>query len=586
MIASDKRARLGALALLAWVASMVVGLVVAFQEPLFFGSGHRSGQGIDFFCVPKAFLNLLAGQSAFDTWGGERLGPHATWFVLHPAVALWLGAYFSWLPAWWAYGAWAAASLLGLGWCGLLLASHVSTPARKVLAFAALLASPITYALLFCGNVHGVIAVAVALVLAGLHELASGARPVAGISPRLKVSLGLLLSLLCKPVLILVAPALLITRATRSAALGSLGAYSVISLTFLLVPALNPEAVGLERLVWLLLHPGWVKVELDVYAQRFVLIPEMLDNAMHWLHMVAQSDNAFDHVQVFSLPVTVRAFFPVSTGVFRWLALLPVVASPLLLRLGEARRPIATAWLVVLALASHFLGYAVAWEYQYSQLLVVAAALLSLSTLRETSPRWLRVALAGLALLYVPTPYLLLKANGFSPGDLLWMRAFRVGPAVLTAVAALGAFVQIMRSATPPETPRQDVEVAPIRHGLPVLGAARARAFAGLLLAPVAVLVATRWFVDDAANASRLEHLINQSRTLLDTRQARASLVPLERARRLAPDTFAVQNNLCVAYGMLERKQEALESCRRAVAIQPESGRARNNLAWVETLSR
>jgi tetratricopeptide (TPR) repeat protein len=585
MIASDARARLGAFALLAWVGLMVVGLGVAFQEPLFFGLGPRSGQGIDFFCVPKAFLNLLAGESAFDTWGGERYGPYATWFVLHPAVALWIGAYLAWLPAWWAYAAWVAASLLGLGTCGLLLAGHVSTPARKVLVFSALLASPITYALLFCGNVHGVIALAVALLLVGLHELASGAPIVAGIPPVLKVALGLLLSLLCKPVLILVAPALLLTRATRSATLGSLAAYAVISLAFLLVPALNPEAVGPGRLLFLLLHPEWVKAQLEVYAQRFVLIPEMLDNAMHWFHMVAQSDNAWDHVQVFSLPVTVRAFMPVPTGMFRWLALLPVVASPLLLRLPEARRPIATEWLVVLALASHFLGYAIAWEYQYSQLLVVAAALLSLSTMRETSPRWLRVALAGLALLYVPTPYLLLKGDGLSPGELLWMRAFRVGPALLTAVAALGAFAQLQRVATPHAARREGVSVAPFPR-LPVLGAATASVFAAVLLAPVAVLAATRLFANEEANASRLDHQINRSRALLDAQQARASLVPLERARRLDPDAFAVQNNLCVAYGMLERREEAMESCRRALAIQPDSGLARNNLAWVETIRR
>ena len=584
-LAAQLPVRLGALALVACVGLMLLGLAVGFHEPIFFATGERGLQGIDFFCVPKAFLNLLAGTSAFDTWGGERHAPYATWFVLHPAVALWLGAYVAWLPAWWGYAAWVVASLLALGACAWSFARQVSTGPRRLLVLGALLASPVTYLLLLCGNVHGVVVLAATLLLVGLHELAGGAPVASRVSPVHKVAAGLLLSLLCKPVLLLVAPALLFARATRAATLGSLVAYALVSLMFLLVPALNPETVGLGRIAWLSTHPEWIRAELDVYAHGFVLLPEMLDNAMHWFHMVAQSGNAWNHVQVFSLPVTLRALLPIPVGAFQWLALLPVVASPLLLRLPEARRPLAISWLVVLALASHFLGYAIAWEYQYSQLLVVAAALLSLSTLREASPRWVTVALSGLALLYVPTPYALLKQDGLSPGDLLWMRAFRVGPALLTAVAALGAFVQLVRA--PAAQERREPSLAPPPRASQALGAAglavRA-ALAAVLLAPVVVLVSARLFATKAASASTVEREIAQSRRRLDAGQARASLVPLERARRLAPDTFAVQNNLCVAYGMLGRREEAVESCRRAVAIEPESSLAKNTLAWVESL--
>ncbi len=584
--AANTRVTLGVFALVGWISLMLVGLVVGFYQPLFMGTGERGNQGIDFFCVPKAFLNLLAGRSPFDTWGGELYGPYATWFVLHPAVAVWVGAYVAWLPAWWAYAAWVAASLLGLGACGLLLARHVRTPARKLLVFSALLASPVTYLLLLCGNVHGIIVLAVALLLVGLHELANGAPAALGISPVHKVAAGLLLSLFCKPVLLLVAPALLLAKATRAATLSSLAAYALFSLAFLLVPALNPEAVGLGRVAWLSTHPDWIKTQLDIYEHRFVLIPEMLDNAMHWFHMVAQSGSDWNHPQLFSLPTMLHAVIAVPSGAFQWVALLPVLASPLLLHLPEARQPVAISWLVVLSLASHFIGYAVAWEYQYSQLLVVAAALLSLSTLREASPRWATVALSSLALLYVPTPYALLKEGGLSTSDLLWMRAFRVGPAVLTAVAALGAFVQLLRVATPQERRALNIAHGALSRGLPAFGTAGAGALAAVLLAPFAVLVATRVFAVDESNASGVEREIAHSRRLLDAGQARASLVPLERARRHDPNAFAVQNNLCVAYGMLERKEEAVESCSRALSIQPDNGLAQNNLSWVKTIQR
>jgi Flp pilus assembly protein TadD len=69
--------------------------------------------------------------------------------------------------------------------------------------------------------------------------------------------------------------------------------------------------------------------------------------------------------------------------------------------------------------------------------------------------------------------------------------------------------------------------------------------------------------------------------TLLNVGNARASLAPLERCRQLQPDAFAVHNNLCVAYGLLERGSEAVAACRRAVEIDPGSQLAKNNLGWV-----
>lgn len=590
-------AGLGLLA--AYVTLMLVGLGVGFHEPLFFGLGERGGQGIDFFCVPKAFMNLLDGRSALDTWSEPAYGPHATWFVLHPAVALWIGAYLAWLPAWWAYAAWVVISLAAMLGCGLALARHAGTPGRRLAVVAALLASPLTYLLLLYGNVHGVIVVAATLLLLGLHELQSGAQPAFGLAPRAKVAAGLCLSLLCKPVLVLVAPALLVTRATRGATLASLGVYGVLSALLLLVPAWNPEGVGIERLGWLALHPGWVRAELEVYRHRFVLIPEMLDNAMHWLHMVAQSDNAWNHVQIFSLPVMLRGVAPAAGGVLRAIVLLPVVLAPLLLRVPQARRAGASAWLVVLALASHFLGYAVAWEYQYVQLLAVAGALLALSTLRAPSPRWARVALGGLVLLYLPTPYIFLAKGGLGSGALVLLRIFRVGPALVVAAAALGAFLAQVAWRSAGVVAEGTADPAPLaaapasvaeRAGRWLAGAGRrpalAAALAVFLLTPPGLLLARRAFerATPEARAAELDRLIARSRQLLGAGDARASLAPLERARRQSPDSFAVQNNLCVAYGMLERKHEAVERCRRALELSPDDRLARSNLAWVESI--
>jgi hypothetical protein len=107
--------------------------------------------------------------------------------------------------------------------------------------------------------------------------------------------------------------------------------------------------------------------------------------------------------------------------------------------------------LVVLVLATHFLGYAVAWEYQYTQLLVVVGALITFPALTERNPRWVKFALASLALYYLPTPYGWLSAGGLTPGEMAVMRLCRVGPAVLTAAASLGAVVQLLRARERPK---------------------------------------------------------------------------------------------------------------------------------------
>ncbi|HEX6272931.1 MAG TPA: hypothetical protein VFZ53_07825 [Polyangiaceae bacterium] len=422
-----------------------VALLLAANEPLFLASGERGGQGIDFFCVPKAYANLLAGRSAFDTWGAPAYGPHATWFVLHPAVAVWVGGFLWFLRPWLAYAVWVLVTLGLLAASAALIAHHARTPWRRVLVFAALLVSPLTYWLLFVGNVHAIVLFATALLLVGLHELAEAAPPAFAVSPRWKIGMGLVLSFLSKPVLLLVVPGLLLVRATRRPALSALGVYGVVSAAFLLVPSLNPESVGLERLLRAIAQPGFAAREFNVYEHRFVLVPEMLDNAMHWLHMLVQSGYRWNHAQLFSLPVLLPDSVP--AGVFRLLAILPLVLTVPLFWVSSSKvRLQVLAWVVLAALASHFLGYAIAWEYQYTQLLVAAAALLALPIVTEGRPRAASLLALGLLLLFVPTPYVWLRQGGLSPGELTVLRLFRVVPAAMLALASVAAVVALVRA--------------------------------------------------------------------------------------------------------------------------------------------
>jgi tetratricopeptide (TPR) repeat protein len=109
-----------------------------------------------------------------------------------------------------------------------------------------------------------------------------------------------------------------------------------------------------------------------------------------------------------------------------------------------------------------------------------------------------------------------------------------------------------------------------------------------LLIAPVALCLACSGAEGgvgptDLTPEAQTEYKvqIELARQMLDKGQAQEALVPLERSRELDPDAFAVQNNYCVAFGILQRRDEAVNACQRALEIDPDSQLAKNNLNWV-----
>ena len=153
--------------------------------------------------------------------------------------------------------------------------------------------------------------------------------------------------------------------------------------------------------------------------------------------MVAQSDNQWDHAQIFSLPVMLSSIAGRAPAL-QWLALLPLALSILLVRRNPDAQARGLMWLLALALATHFLAYAVAWEYQYVQLQLVAAVYLCFA-----GRGWRRTSsLAALGLLYLPTPYCLCATGALNATSLLLIRATRVVPALVVAAVACDGFIR------------------------------------------------------------------------------------------------------------------------------------------------
>ncbi len=81
------------------------------------------------------------------------------------------------------------------------------------------------------------------------------------------------------------------------------------------------------------------------------------------------------------------------------------------------------------------------------------------------------------------------------------------------------------------------------------------------------------------------EQQVEESKRLLDDGDAAESLPALQRGAELDPNGFAVQNNLCVAHGMLQQRDQAVAACQLAVELNPDSQLAKNNLAWVSSIT-
>ena len=428
-----------------WVFVQLLSLRIGLLDRFFFDTSHADVQGIDFYSLPKAWLNLVAGRSLYGTFDPPAFGPHFTWYLAHPLLAAVLGWPLSRLNPGDSYGVFTLFSLAVTATCAGLLARESDGPLTKRCIWLLLLGAFPTFAMLYVGNVQSLTVLGLTLLLVGMMRLTYRrlrAEPY--------ILAGLLVSLFTKPVVALMLPLLLLLQETRRAGWRALAVYVPISLLFEAVPLLNPQGIGLSRVFWLAVHPGFVRATMNIYANHLQLTPDMRDNSIHWFNLVAQSGLRLQHIDVFSLPVFLDGLFATRTP--DWLYLLPTVAvltlSVLVPRIAStAIRREAALLLAMAASLAFFLSYPTVWEYQYTAVLPVAAVLLMLRGSALLSRRSWACSLGLAACLWLPSLYFLSAGATPLAGTITLVRLNRVVPVAALFALLLWVVARAVRNA-------------------------------------------------------------------------------------------------------------------------------------------
>jgi hypothetical protein len=329
-------------------------------------------------------------------------------------VALTLGAILSQFSPWTGYGAFVLLSLALLVASAMVISTAMPRTWLRLLTPPILLCSIPTYLMLWNAQPHVLVVLSLSLLFTGMWRLGRGID--AG-SKRLIV-LGLLASLLSKPIVLLALPAIVSVRVLRRSAMLALAVYAAISGLCVVLPQLNPE-----RASW----PAIVE-----YVRHGAQVEGLLDNLCHWFSIVRQRgtvDRA--EPELFGFPNFVRdSYGPnVPLSLFQLPILFVVLLSFANGFVQEQRLATRNALvLCICATAAHFLGYTLVWEYHFTMLLV-AVPFLYMEWL--DAPRGLERGLALAALLvsvglYLPTPYFLLQHH--AGRHLVALRLLRVVP--------------------------------------------------------------------------------------------------------------------------------------------------------------
>ncbi len=430
-------ARYAPLVVIPLAALLLLCLHFGWLNIFFYGSElNPTVQGVDYFAVPKSFLNLLEGRSIFDTWGGTPYLAHqTTWYLAHPAFSLFIASWFSFFSPWLSYWLFVLFSIAIMAYCGYLISKMTDNIFKKYLSYFLLLFAFPTFWMLFVGNMHAPLVLALTLILIAIYELTYSENEKDIKVANSKLLAGLLISFFTKPIVLLMLPLLLFTKETRKTTIKSLIIYFFVSLLFIIVPQLNPQGIGFNKLMSVAFDFDFIKENMNIFKNHYVLNAYMKDNSIHWLNLIAQSEYKLMHIDVFSLPVFIDTLVGKATasGIYK----IPIFIS-LFLSIGVAfiedkKIRLESTLLLVMAISlSFFLSYNTVWEYQFTSVLPVIALLMILKEKNVFYAKYIQLMFYIGLLLCLPSLYFLVrKGDLYSNNSLTLIRLDRIIPVLI-----------------------------------------------------------------------------------------------------------------------------------------------------------
>jgi hypothetical protein len=431
--------------IVAWVFGMLMSLKCGWFDAFFWAAQHAHVQGIDYFALPKSFLNLLEHRSMYDSWNGVAFGPYATWYLAHPLFSILVMPWFAFLPPWLSYIAFVLFSLSIMIYCGALFARHAATTEEKPLYYGFFLLAFPLYWMFYVGNMHAPLVCSIALILLALYEMGAD---VTGQRGQKKLLFGLLLSFFTKPVVILLVPILLLTRETRRTMIIALVIYTVVSCLMLFIPLFNPEHLSWKVRLSAMLDFSFIKETMNIYKNQYILTTHMKDNAIHWFNLIAQSGYRFNHIENFSFPVFMDTLFSREIPSI-------VFLSPILICLSfacclpfiqdRAVRLRLLLLLVMLSSTSFFLSYNTVWEYQYTSMLPIVAMIYLSKDYTLFTEKQRTILLTAGSFFYLPSFYCFLDQTNMDTAFVSMIRVSRELPTLVFFILMGYQLFQLMK---------------------------------------------------------------------------------------------------------------------------------------------
>lgn len=357
------------------IALFLLSLKYHFLDVFVVGAWHGE-IGVDFFSIPRAFLNLQFHKSIFNT-NFLSYGPYASWYPYHPALAIFVGAPLSLFEPWAAYGIFVIFSIIVLMFSARLIAKYFKGKPYQNIPYPLIMATFPTYLMLWNAQMHIFTVLSVTLILVSYLERLE--------NPLIhkidyKLFFGLLVSLLSKPIVLLFLPVILFMKETRRTCLICLVVYAAISLLFIFNSFLNSEDI----------------------------------NFLHWVNIIYQSNNLTNNKEYFSLPSLINTFTGYNNNLIFYkipLVLILILSLGVFFIKADKVKARYSLLIIIATLFCYFISYNKVWEYHYTTVLPAIPVMLFLCiTETDNIIRFLlKSALIVSITFYLPTTYFMYK---------------------------------------------------------------------------------------------------------------------------------------------------------------------------------